>query len=428
MEKKTNIRWWVGIFLLIATTINYLDRSVMGIAGPSMMEDLSINATQFGILSSAFFWSYALMQLPAGAIVDKLGTKLAYIIAIIWWSIATILTGTLRSFGALIGARILMGVGEAPSFPTNTKVISDWFPSHERGIANSLLTTGIACGAGIFTPILAVIINSYGWQYAFYLCGLLGIIFAIAWGLFYKKHPSEHPKVNKAELEHILAGSATQEAAVEAAGPKVKWYSLLKYKTVWYLYFGYFAQNYILYLMLTWLPTYLVVERDMSLLKAGFNAVIPWVVTTIGALLGGKLSDYFIQKGMSPLIARRTVMAIGMALSTTIIFAAFVESAVAALVWISISLGGAALAGACVWATVADIAPKNLVGTLAGVQGFFGNIAGWVAPILTGYLLVQSGNFIAPLVVAGIVAGLAAILYAFAINNKSVNQLQKLVD
>lgn len=428
MIKKTNKRWIVGTLLFFATSINYLDRSVLGIAGPSMMKDLQFNEAQFGLLASAFFWTYALMQIPVGAVVDRFGAKLTYAVAIICWSICTILTGVVRSFGLLIGARALMGVGESPSFPTNTRVISDWFPSRERGTANALLTAGIAVGAGLLTPVIAYTIERFGWQYSFFLCGAIGIIYTIVWLGFYKNNPADHPGVNEAELAYINEGKKidinikTENEVVN----RVRWYQLLKYKAIWCLLFGYFAQNYVLYLMLTWLPTYLVMERQMTLLKAGFNAIIPWIASALGAFIGGHLSDYFIQRGMQPLIARRTVMAIGMFFSVSIIFAGFVDNAMFALILISVALGGSALAGACVWATIADIAPRHLVGTAAGIQGLFGNLAGWIAPVLTGMFVLKFNSFILPLIVSGVISGVAAILYVIMLRKTTVQEILQL--
>lgn len=153
--KKTNGRWIIVILLFFATTINYMDRAIIGVAGPSMMEDLSLSAVEFGILGSAFFCSYALMQVPVGVIVDKLGARLTYAVAIVWWSLCTIFIAFGRSIGTLIGLRILMGIGEAPAFPTNTRVISDWLPTRERGIANGIFNSGTAIGIGLTTPLIA---------------------------------------------------------------------------------------------------------------------------------------------------------------------------------------------------------------------------------------------------------------------------------
>ncbi|MBM7608449.1 ACS family glucarate transporter-like MFS transporter [Lysinibacillus composti] len=415
---KTRLRWGVVLLLYLATSINYMDRAVLGIAGPQMMEDLSLTTVQFGLLGSAFFWTYTLMQIPVGPIVDKFGAKVTYAIAIVWWSLCTIATAGGRSLGLLLGIRAMMGIGESPAFPTNTRVIKDWLPSKERGIANGIFTMGIATGAGLSTPLLAWIIGSWGWHMAFILTGAVGLIWVPIWLYYYKNNPADS-KMNEAELQHIQEGKIEQTVVSES---KVKWYELLKIKNVWCCMYGLFSQNYLLYMMLTWLPTYLVMERDMSLLKAGFNAVIPWVVASIGAICGGLISDRLVKRGWRPIAARRTVMSIGMLFCLAIIPAGFVSNVGLALALISLSIGGMMFANSGTWAILTDIAPEGTVGTLAGLQNFIGNIAGWIAPIMTGFIVGYFKSFVGGLVIAGIITGIAFLVYTFLLkeNEKTV--------
>jgi ACS family D-galactonate transporter-like MFS transporter len=416
--KKSNKRWTVVFLIFLATSINYLDRANLGIAGPDMMKDLGLSKTEFGLLGSAFFWTYALMQIPVGTIVDKLGPRITYGIAIIWWSIASALTATGRSIGLLIGIRALMGIGESPAFPTNTRVISDWLPSKERGLANGFFTMGIAVGAGLTTPIVAWIVQTFGWRISFLVTASLGLVWGLFWLVSFKNKPSADTKVNKAELEYILDGQV--ENGKEEVTTRLKWHQLLKYRNVWGILFGLFAQDYLLYLMLTWLPTYLVIERHMTLLKAGFNSMIPWIAASIGAVLGGYLSDRLIKSGWNSIVARKTIMITGMLFSLAIIPAAFVTNTFMALAFITISLGGMMFANGASWAVVADIAPKNMVGTLAGMQNLVGNLSGWIAPILTGFLADQLHSFIAALVVAGAIGAIAVILYIVLLKNEKI--------
>jgi MFS transporter, ACS family, D-galactonate transporter len=419
--KKTNGRWGVVILIFLATSINYLDRSNLGVAGPAMMKELSFSKVEFGILGSAFFWTYTLMQIPVGAIVDKLGARVTYAVAILWWSIFGALTATGRSLGALIGIRALMGIGESPAFPTNTRVISDWLPTHERGFANGLFTTGIAVGAGLTTPLVAWVVENFGWRISFIITGSLGVIWVFLWLYYFKNRPSESRIANEAEVAYIEAGQTAPEKTEES---KVKWYQLLKQRNVWCILYGLFAQDYLLYLMLTWLPTYLVVEKHMTLIKAGFNSILPWVAASAGALLGGYLSDRLVKRGWEPIKARKTIMTIGMLLSLFIIPGAFVESASSAILLISLSMGGMMFANGSSWAIIADIAPKGTEGTLAGMQNFIGNIAGWIAPILTGFLADRLHNFVAALVIAGVIGGVAALIYGLFLkkDNKPLTQ------
>lgn len=395
----------------------------MGVAGPTMMGDLHLSNVQFGVLSSAFFWSYTLMQIPSGAIVDKLGARLTYTIAVIWWSLFQAAIAVTRSFGALIGMRVLMGIGESPAFPTNTRIMADWLPSSERGFANGLSSMGMAVGAGLMTPVVAWVIETFGWKISFIVTGALGLLWTIAW-LYYFKDKPEESKASKEEIEYIRSGQHQEEVQGQS---DVKWYQFLKQSNVWVLLFGLFAQDYLLFLILTWLPTYLVVAKHMTLLKAGFNSVLPWVVAAIGAIVGGRLSDYLIKRGWSSINSRRFVLTIGTMLCTVIIPAAFTNSIPLALTLISIAMGGMMLANSNVWAVLADIAPKSSIGTLSGLQNFVGNISGWIAPILTGYLADRLHNFALALVIAGIIAAIGTIGYAFFLKNNDKSKNNEVV-
>jgi ACS family D-galactonate transporter-like MFS transporter len=416
--KRRNLRWTVVLLIFLATSINYLDRSNLGVAGPLMMKDLHLSKLQFGVLGSAFFWTYTLMQIPVGRIVDIIGPRLTYAIGIVWWSVFSALTAVGRNMGVLIGIRGLMGVGEAPAFPTNTRVISDWLPTHERGFANGLFSMGIAVGAGLTTPGVAWIVQQFGWKASFVVTGALGIIWVFFWLYFFKNKP-EATAINKEELLYIKTGQSTN---VQQQTSTIRWYQLLKSGNVWVLLYGLFAQDYLLYLMLTWLPIYLVVTKHMTLLKAGFNSVIPWIVASLGALVGGFISDRLTRSGWGPIQARRAVMIIGMILSLSIIPAAFVNSVPAAISLISLALGGMMFANSGSWSIVADMAPAGTAGTLAGMQNFVGNISGWIAPILTGYLADRLHNFVAALVIAGVIGGISALIYLFILKNKTIEQ------
>ncbi len=416
--KKSKGRWLVVTLLFFATTINYMDRAILGIAGPSMREDLSISAVEFGILGSAFFWSYALMQIPVGMIVDKLGAKLTYAVAIVWWSLCTIFTAFGRSVGTLIGIRVLMGIGEAPAFPTNTRVISDWLPDHEKGIANGLFNSGTAVGIGLTTPLLAWIISTWGWQASFILAGILGLVWFVFWLYYYKNHPSESKISNQAEVDHIKGGQTEAESEPVV---KISPFKFLKYGSVWPMLYGLFAHNYLTYLMMTWLPTYLVVERGMTLLSAGFFIMLPWIMAFLGNIIGGFLSDGLIKRGWNSIKARKTILAIGMIFPIAIIPTIYVESSIMAVILISVAIGGEGLAAGILWATVSDVAPKGTEGKLAGLQNFVGNIAGWLAPAATGLLIAQFSNFTIALIIPVVICLLAAVGYTFFLKNHRIS-------
>ncbi|MGG1290270.1 MFS transporter [Bacillus smithii] len=383
-----------------------------------MMEDLSLSAVEFGILGSAFFWSYALMQVPVGVIVDKLGARLTYAVAIVWWSLCTIFIAFGRSIGTLIGLRILMGIGEAPAFPTNTRVISDWLPTRERGIANGIFNSRTAIGIGLTTPLIAWVIENWGWKASLIGIGSIGFIWLLFWLHYFRNHPHQSAIVNEAEVEYIEAGKIdTNQKTTKMASP----FQFLKYKSAWGLLFGLFAHNYLTYLMMTWLPTYLVVERKMTLLKAGFFTMLPWIMSFIGNILGGYLSDSLIKKQWNSIKARKTILAIGMLFPLEIIPTIYIENATMAIILLSIAIGGEGLAAGILWATVSDVAPKGAEGKLAGLQNFVGNLAGWIAPALTGFLVYQFQNFTWALMIPAMICCLASFGYAFLVQNERIS-------
>ncbi|WP_026576153.1 MFS transporter [Bacillus sp. UNC438CL73TsuS30] len=416
--KKTNGRWLVVVLLFIATTTNYMDRAILGIAGPSMMKDLSISVVEFGVLGSAFFWSYALMQIPVGVIVDKLGARLTYSIAIVWWSLCTVLTGFGRTIGALIGIRVLMGIGEAPAFPTNTRVISDWLPSHERGMANGIFNSGTAIGIGITTPILAWIIENWGWHASFVVIGSVGFVWLAFWLFYFKNHPSQSRIANEAEVAYIEAG---QEKKGNVPTINISPFKFFKYRNVYPMLYGLFAHNYLTYLMMTWLPTYLVTERHMTLIKAGFFTMLPWIMSFLGNILGGILSDRLIRRGWNSIKARKTILAIGMLFPFAIIPTIYTENAMTALLLISLAIGGEGLAAGILWATVSDVAPKGAEGKLAGLQNLFGNLSGWLAPVVTGVLVAKLHNFTLALIIPVVICAIASFGYAFLLKNERIS-------
>lgn len=409
---RTGVRWKVVTLIFLATAINYLDRANLSVAAPVLMKELNIDAAAMGVIMSAFFWSYSLMQIPSGVIVDRLGSKVAYSISIAWWSLASALTSIVNSFATLFGIRALLGIGEAPAFPTNTKVISQWLPKEERGVANGIFSAGITVGSAFTPPIITWLMVTFSWRISFVITGAVGFVWLIFWLVYFRNKPREFPGISEEELKHIESGME-QYVSAEA---KIKWYQLLKYRNVWGLILGFFAQDYILYVFITWLPGYLVLARHMTILKMGFYAMIPYIFACFATIFGGWLSDYLIKnKGYSPLMARKMIMTIGMFISVAITPAAFVESATLALVLLTISLGGMMFANGAIWAVATHIAPPGASGTLAGIQNFLGNLGGIAAPIVTGYIFKISGSFVPALLTAGIIALVGACCYLFLI-------------
>ncbi|WP_405943362.1 MFS transporter [Streptomyces sp. NBC_00932] len=420
-----NVRWSIALLCFGGLAVNYLDRSTLSVALPTMSKDLHIGPETQGFILSAFFLTYALCQLPAGALLDRFGVKRVFAIGAIWWSVATVGMGLVRGVGTLVGARLLLGAGEAAGYPAPAKAVSRWFPRHERTLANSVWDNGARVGTAIALPLVTLLVSAFHWRVAFISCGLLGFLWIIGWWRLYHE-PADHPKVTGEERAYIEAGGARVEEtpAESTAAAQVRWRDLFRYRTVWGMMLGFFCLNYVVYFFITWFPSYLVDERGFDLLKLGFFGTVPGLVAIAGSLLGGFTADRLLRKGWSTTKVRKTCLVSGTLCSSVIALAVVVPTAAGALALLSLSYASLTFATASVASLPADVAPTaGHVASLAGIQNFASNVAGALGPIVTGYLLASSGgSYLVPLLVSGALSIVGALTYAFVI--KSVEPLQ----
>lgn len=420
-----NVRWGIAFLCFGGLTVNYLDRSTLSVALPTMSDDLDIGPEIQGFILSSFFLTYAVCQLPAGALLDKYGVKRVFGLGAIWWSLATVGMGLVRGVGSLIGTRLLLGAGEAAGYPAPAKAVSRWFPRHERTLANSVWDNGARVGTAIALPLVTMLVSAFHWRVAFISCGLLGFLWIIAWWRLYHE-PDDHPKLTEEERTYIEAGGArvgqTPEQADDA--PKVRWRDLFRYRTVWGMMLGFFCLNYVIYFFITWFPSYLVDERGFDLLKLGFFGTVPGIVAIAGSLLGGFTADRLLRKGWSLTRVRKTCLVSGTLCSSVIALAVVVPTASGALALLSLSYASLTFSTASVASLPADVAPTaGHVASLAGIQNFASNVAGVLGPIVTGFLIGASGgSYLVPLLVSGGLSIVGALTYAFVI--KSVEPLQ----
>ncbi|MDF2570396.1 MAG: Hexuronate transporter [Sporomusa sp.] len=407
-EKRTNVRWVIAIFMWAAIAINYLDRTVMSAAAPSMMKDLNIGPTQMGIVMSSFFWSYAFFQIPSGWLADRIGQRVCLAGSVVWWSLATAVTALAKSANGLIGARIFMGIGEAGAYPCNAGVTAKWFPDKERGRVTAIFDSGTKFGTAFTMPLVAWMVAVYGWQLPFIVCGAVGLIWAVLWMAYYKD-PEQHKYVNQAELKYIRDGQAKKEG-IDNIQP-MKWYELLKYRNVLAMCLGFFLFNYAIYFFITWFPTYLVKDRGMQLMTMGWFAMLPPLCGIIAQWTGGILTDYMYTKTGSLTKARKINMVGGMLLATSIAFAGFAESNTVAIVLLCVSYGGLAFAASAIWCLPGDVAPRNMTSVLGGIQNAASNCGGILGPIVTGYIIATTGSFVTALIISGICCLLGALVY-----------------
>jgi ACS family glucarate transporter-like MFS transporter len=399
----------------LAFVVNYIDRTTLSVALPFMSKDLRISPALQGFTLSAFFITYALSQLPMGALIDRFGVKRLFGLGALWWGAVTMLTALVRSGAGLVGFRLALGVGESAAYPGSAKVVSRWFPRTERALANSIWDNGSRIGAVLALPLVTGLIAWLGWRSAFVVTGALAMLWVGLWFRAYRE-PREHPRLTREELVYIEAGGALLEDPKEPAGsraPAIPWRQLFRYRTVWAMMLGFFCLNWVIYFFITWFPTYLVDARHFSLVKLGFFGTIPGLVAICGSLAGGYTADRLVRRGWPLTRARKACLVSGMLASSVIAFAVVVPAAWMALALLSVSYASLAFAAASVASLPADVAPgPQYVSSLAGIQNFASNLAGISGPLIIGVLLVLShGSFTLPLGLAGVIAVVGALTY-----------------
>jgi ACS family D-galactonate transporter-like MFS transporter len=411
-QARTRVRWIVAGMMWAAIAINYIDRTVLSAAAPRIQSDFHLSAVEMGVVMSAFFWSYALLQLPAGMLADRFGQKKILGLAVFWWSLATAVTGFATGFKSLVALRVMLGVGEAGAYPSNAGIASRWFPGNERATVAGIFDSGSKLGGAVALPLIAVMLAALDWRMTFAITGALGIVWCVVWQFVFRDSPSEHPRVNTAELAHIRDGLAPN--AADSKRNTVPWRNLFAHRNIWAMCIGFFMINYNSYFFITWLPTYLVKERGMGLMEMGIMASLPLLISMFTEVLAGWASDRVYSSGRLSLTAtRKLFLIVGLVMASSIGLAAFAQSAVMAVVLLCIAKSGMTVAASQVWALPADVAPKNMVSMVAGVQNSVSNMGGVVGPIVTGAIVGATGSFVAALVFSAALIVLAIINYLF---------------
>lgn len=392
----------VIVFLFLAGVINYLDRSALSIAAPFIQDDLSLTATEMGIIFSSFSVGYAIFNFLGGMASDKYGAKLTLFVAMIVWSLFSGALVLAVGFVSMIVIRVLFGMGEGPLSATISKMVNNWFPPSNRASVIGLTNSGTPLGGAISGPIVGFIAIAYGWRVSFIAIMVIGLIWAVCWWKFVKEKPAD-------SSEKVNTGAAQVAAATEG---KLKLTFYLKQKTVLFTAFAFFAYNYILFFFLTWFPSYLVDARGLSVKDMSIVTVIPWILGFLGLALGGFVSDFFskkfAQKGV--LFSRKLVLVTCLFLSAVCIgLAGLVTTTVGAVTLVAFSVFFLYLTGAIYWAIVNDVVDQRNVGSVGGFMHFLANTAGIIGPTLTGYLVDTTGTFTAAFLLAGGLAVVASL-------------------
>ena len=413
MRRYPRIRWLMIVFCFFAIAINYIDRINLAIAAPHIKADLGLDDTSMGLILGAFFWTYALMQIPAGRLIDRLGARAGLALAVGWWSLFTVFTSFGKGFTSLFAARLALGIGEAGGNPGCVKVVYSWFPKKQRATASGIFDAGPRAGSALALPLVAWLISTWDWETSFVVTGALGLVWVVIWLMFYRD-PEEKKGLDETERQNLLEDRAVP---MMQENGKVELWSLFRHRNVWGMMIGFFCMNFATYFFVTWFPTYLTVAHGFSLKELGTLGAIPALMGIPGSLLGGVISDALYRHGFSLTAARKTCLVTGMLLSSVIAFAAFTDSIAVILTLFSITYAGLAFTAANIWTLPADVAPaSNYVATLGGIQNFAGNLAGIVTASFTGLMLSLShGSFVVPLLVAGAICILGALTFMFVL-------------
>lgn len=409
---KGRRRWLVATFVLIITAVAYIDRVNLSLAAPILTKEFHTNAAVMGLLLSSFTWTYTLFNLPAGMLVDRLQVRVLYSLALLVWAVSSFLTTLVRSAGALFGPRLLLGLGEAPFAPAAIRTLADWLPKSERATGSSMFISGVALGSAIGPPGLAYLISGFGWQAAFIATGVLSVLIAVIWYAWYR-NPLDDSKLSERERRLILDD---QEPAKQDG--RAPWSEIVRHRDIWAITVGYFCLLYILYTFITWLPSYLVQDRHMTVLTSGFATSIPWAVAFVCGILGGRLSDFALRRGVSTFNARKIVLVGGMIAALAIIGTALASSSTVAITCLAISTAGIITANGAVWAATQDIMRAlNLTGSATGFVNALGNVGGILGPIVTGAVAYATGSFLAPLALAAGLALAGALAWGFGMRS-----------
>nr|WP_244158113.1 MFS transporter [Pseudomonas flavescens] len=394
--------------LFFMTAMNYADRSTLSITGAAIQESFGISSVTLGYMFSAFAWTYVLAQIPGGRLLDRYGSKRVYAVSLFLWSALTFTMGFVIGLPAAVGIialfvlRILIGVAEAPAFPANSRVVATWFPDSERGTTSALFTSSSYFAKIIFAPLMGWITQEFGWQYVYMLMGVMGVAITLVWvKVMYP--PRAHPRMNGAELDYITRNGALIDmdspenlgAAHSKKGSVATWPAIreiVSNRMMVGIFLGQYCVTTLTYFFLTWFPIYLVQDRGMSILKAGFISAIPAIAGFLGGVLGGLVSDGLIRRGHSLSAARKLPLVLGMLLSTCMILCNYIE-----IEWLVVALMATSFFGkgfgAQGWGVMSDVVPKQASGLAGSLFNGFGNVAGIITPIIIGYLVSDAGNF-----------------------------------
>ena len=384
-------RWRIAWLLGFGVLVNYFDRVNLSVSHAALYTTFGVSNVAFGYLSGAYNWTYAMCQLPVGVLLDRFGVRRVGRISTMLWCVASFAAAITPNLGGFFTARLLLGIGESPTFPANAKAIAYWYPARERSFATSIFDAAAKFASAIGVPLIGVLLLKFGWRWSFAATGLISLFYFLLFSKIYHD-PNEDPNLTEIERQYIsnLPRSTPQQ---EAQSAQTSLGYLLRQRKVLGLALGFGSYNYVFYLLLTWLPSYLSSALHIDLLHSFLYTGVPWLFATFTDLASGFGSDALIQLGWEASRVRKVVLVCGTAFGLGILGAAHAHTAVRALLWISISLGGLSAAAPVGWSIPSMIAPRGRVGTVSGIVNLSNQISGIAAPILTGYIVAATKSY-----------------------------------
>lgn len=410
---RSRRRWRIAWLLGIGVLVNYFDRVNLSVSHDALIGAFGISDVVFGYLSSAYNWTYALCQIPVGVVLDKFGVKRVGRVGTFLWSAASFAAAVAPSLTGFFGARLLLGVGEAPTFPANAKAVGLWFPEKERSFATSVSDAAAKLASAIGVPLIGVVLIHVGWRLSFAFTGAVSFVYFLFFWRVYRD-PNEDPEVTETERRYIEDRESSHEPQKQAEENPSSLWAIVSQRKVLGLALGFGSYNYVFYLLLYWLPAYLSSALHIDLLHSFVYTSVPWMIATATDLaIGGLLVDALVKRGWNASTVRRVVMIGGTACGLGILGGAHAASATQALLWISISIGGLSAAAPVAWSLPTIIVERCDVGKLGGFINFCAQVSGITASILTGYLVTAFHSYSAAFGVAGAYLVLGICGYTF---------------
>lgn len=404
-QAVTHYRWMICALLFVASTINYIDRQVIGLLKQTLQGQIGWNEIDYSNIIFAFQLAYAAGLLFAGRFMDWLGTRKGFSLSVLFWSVAAMAHALAHSVFGFSAARVALGFGEAGNFPASIKAVAEWFPRKERALATGIFNSGTNIGALITPLVVPWITRNYGWRAAFVATGAIGFVWLAAWLAMYRS-PENHRRVNQAELDHIRSDPAESAA-------KIPWSQLIPHRQTWAFAAGKFLTDPIWWFYLFWVPDFLFKMHGITLMNVGLPLFVIYQAATVGSIGGGWLSSFMIKRGYRLSTSRKTAMLICALAIVPIVFASKVSS-----LWAAVALIGLAAAGHQGWSAnlftlASDTFPRRAVGSVVGLGGMFGSIGALLLAKTTGYVLQWTGSYLPLFIIAGSAYLVALVIIHF---------------